>query len=416
MNLKYSIFIFLSVIFIYILSCFSYSELISVSYSYMGFENNFSSFKFILSTALVVLTGIYISIMNDEFNRFISLMLYLFVTVPNAVIFIFMDETELIFIWSMLTIPLTVFFMSILPVFKVHKIKDKNKKNILWVFILILIVPVVYAYGFKVNFNAFLLKDIYEIRLNARGENNVFSVYSYFILAKVVCPMALVYSLQQKDKILGIVSLSILAYLFMSTGHKSVYFSIFVVAIFSLGKCTIKNKVSMLILGSLFLLITSRLLTYFYDFDIFESLFVRRLFYIPALLNIYFFEYFDDKSLYYSGSFMSWILDYPLDRVPAREIGYVYFGSEDMSANNGFISDGFANLGHFGVLLTLFITSWCYKFYKSYNVSVRYIGLIFLMFYAFQGSSISTALITHGVLLLLIFISIFLSNSSVQEK
>jgi hypothetical protein len=174
------------------------------------------------------------------------------------------------------------------------------------------------------------------------------------------------------------------------------------------GKNTHYSKLRLFLLGIVLLFCFLRLLSDLIGLTLLESLFIRRLFYIPALLNIYFFEYFNDLKLLYSGSFLSLLIDYPLERVPAREIGFVYFNSEDMSANNGYLSDGFANLGSVGIVISIFVTSWVFKFFKAYHVSPKYYGLIFVTFYAFQGSGLSASLFTHGVLLLTLLIPFFL--------
>ncbi|MCG9711202.1 hypothetical protein L1D46_20850, partial [Pseudoalteromonas sp. Isolate3] len=125
------------------------------------------------------------------------------------------------------------------------------------------------------------------------------------------------------------------------------------------------------------------------------------------LLNIYYFDYFDDNYIYYSNSLLSLFLDYDYHSIPSRLIGYEYFGKEEMSANNGYLSDGYSNFGVFGILFVFIVTSFVFKSFYKYKLQPKFTGIIFVTFYAFQGSALVTSFITHGVLLLLILLALF---------
>lgn len=403
--------VFVSLIIIHMLFSWSYISLIGPNFGYMGFEMTFDPTKVLMSSVIIVLLSAYISLLKEDFYKIISCLLFIFVSSPNSVIFSYMQENWGLYFWSIVCVPVTVVFTKILPIFKLPVLSEVHKVKFLSFSMLFLFILVFASHGLHLNWKVFLLEDIYDVRLAARQSNSTVSVYAYFILAKVICPVAIIYSLEKKKYTFLYVSLIILTYLFMTTGHKSVYFTMFVLLGFSIGKDSYKDKINLLLWGAIVLFCLCRILS---SLDVYmpESLFIRRLFFIPALLNLYFLDYFEHVKLFYSGSFMGGLIDYPLDRVPAREIGYVYFGSEEMSANNGYISDGYANLGHFGILFTILITSWVYKFFWKYNVPARYFGLIFVTFYAFQGSGLSTALITHGALLLSLMIPLFLRRKN----
>ena len=402
----------MSLIIVFVLFYFSYSSLVGPNFGYMGFKNKFSFDSFLISCTLVFTVALFISALKSDFDKYISVLLFVFVTSPNLVLYCFMETNDVIVFWSAFCVPLTVFFINILPVFKTKVVPLTTQKKFLWFSLIFLSSLVFLAHGFKLNLDVFMLKNIYELRLESRESSTKASVYAYFTLAKVICPVAIIWAIDNKDKYMALFSILILTYLYMTTGHKSVYFSVFIILAFMIGKNTHYDKLRFFLIGIVFLFCVLRILSDFFDLTLFESLFIRRLFYIPALLNIYFFEYFDDLKLLYSGSFLSLLIDYPLERVPAREIGFVYFNSEDMSANNGYLSDGFANLGSLGIVISIFVTSWVFKFFKAYDVSPKYYGLIFVTFYAFQGSGLSASLFTHGVLLLTILIPFFLRGES----
>lgn len=415
LTFRRNLFVLFSLIAVYILFFLSYKDLVGPNFGYMGFDNRFSNDSFFLSTSLILISAVIISFCKNDYDRYICVLLFVFVTAPNLVLFSFMDTDYIIVFWSVFCVPLTMFFLKVLPVFYTKRAPISFQKRFLWCSLVVLSSLVFLAHGFKFNFDVFLLKNIYELRLASRESSTTFSVYAYFTLAKVICPVAIIWALENKNKAMAFFSVLILTYLYMTTGHKSVYFSVFIILAFMIGKDTHYSKLKLFLMGIVVLFILLRLITHFIGFSLLESLFIRRLFYIPALLNVYFFEYFSDLKLFYSGSFLSFLLDYPLDRVPAREIGFVYFNSEHMSANNGYLSDGFANLGSIGIVFTIFVTSWVFKFFKAYNVSPKYYGIIFVTFYAFQGSGLSASLFTHGVLLLTLMIPFFLRGKNKVE-
>jgi hypothetical protein len=397
----------LSLSIISVLLFFSYQLNISDSYSYMGFKNDFNLNKFIVGLFMLFLSMSYISFVRNAYYQFIIILLYVFLTLPNSILFIYMEQPYLIFVFSILSIPLTHIIMVYIPVLKVPLLTDIAKINV-WIFLLTVCTSfVIIAHGFVLNFGVFLLEDIYEVRLAARENNNSFASYSYYWLAKCICPVGIVYGVMTKRYWMVFLSVLVLIYLYMIIGHKSVFLTIFIMLAFLMGENTFKAKVRLLLIGCMVVFGVSFALTYFFGITIIESLLVRRLFFIPALLNIYFFDFFEGNFIYYSNSILGVFLDYDYDLVPSRIIGTVYFGKEEMSANNGYLSDGYSNFGIPGILIVIFITSFVFKSIYKYQLQPRFAGIIFVTFYAFQGSALLTSFVTHGVLLLLILLAFF---------
>ncbi|MFM5124856.1 hypothetical protein ACET92_01185 [Aeromonas veronii] len=389
----------------------SYYYLAYLKFGYMGFENSISADKLLFSILMCLFVSIYISFIKEDFNQLIVSLLYIFVLAPNATLFSFMDGNEIAFFWGAASIFISNFVLTYFPVFRIPTLGVKNRKYLLWVLMILCLIPVYLAHGIKLNFQVFLLEDVYDIRRESRESNNFLSVYGYFWLAKVICPIAIIYALKTKNAILAGASLLVLCYLFMTTGHKSVYFTIFIIFALYFGENTYRDKVSKIVFFTLFVFIFARLLSISFDFILMESLFVRRLFLIPALLNIYYAEFFSEP-IYYATSFLSGLIEYPYTLMPPQLIGQYYYDSPEMSANAGYIADGYANLSHFGVLINIIISAWFMKFFKGYNIEAKYSGLIFVIFYAFQGSALTTVFFTHGALLLLVLLPLVLKVSN----
>src|SRR5690606_25476842 len=134
---------------------------------------------------------------------------------------------------------------------------------------------------------------------------------------------------------------------------------------------------------------------------------IRRIQFIPALLDICYLDFFNGKPLIWSESVLSAVVDYPYEFKHTHLIGENYFLRAEMNANNGLISDGFMNLGSVGVFINISIISIYFMFLNSLKISSKYTGLFFLTTLSFVSSSTSTVFLTHGGIFLLI-ISIFI--------
>ena len=400
----------------FIVMFFSYKFMIAPQFSYMGFKNNLNTTDLIMVYFLYNLLCLFLITLKTGFEKFVSLLLLIMVSIPNFILYSFQDFDERIVIWSFLCIPITVFILIYLPKIKTKKIREKNIPIILWSLIIICIIPVILSHGIKLNFQAFLFTDIYDIRRESRLNNSFLSVYGYFWLAKVICPISIIYAIEKGYKGLLISALVVLMYLFTTTGHKSVFLSVFIIFLLYFGGNNYNTKYKMVLLLSLLLFITIRLMSELFGFIGLESAFIRRLIFIPALLNNYYFEFFNSNFVYYSQSYLSLFLDYPYNKPIPQIIGINFFNSDEMSANNGYLSDGFANLGNSGVLINIILSSMLIKAFKDYSIQAKYSGLLFVTLYSIFGSAFSTVLFTHGGLLLAILLATIFSPKNSNEN
>jgi len=137
--------------------------------------------------------------------------------------------------------------------------------------------------------------------------------------------------------------------------------------------------------------------------NMFKSIFVRRVFFVPSLLNEFYFDFYKDSHLYLSHSIFSSFIDYNYDMSPAHTIADVYFHKPKMNANNGIISDGFMNFGYAGVVIYSLIFSLIFAFINSIKLNPKYFGLFVFYMLTFISSALLTVMLTHGFFLVLIF-------------
>ena len=81
----------------------------------------------------------------------------------------------------------------------------------------------------------------------------------------------------------------------------------------------------------------------------------------------------------------------------ATIISKVYFQNSDMYANNGIVSDGFMNLGYFGVILLSILFGLIFLFFNSLNLSSKYFGVFLTFVFLFLSLPTFTVIMTGGL-------------------
>jgi len=152
---------------------------------------------------------------------------------------------------------------------------------------------------------------------------------------------------------------------------------------------------------------------------------VRRAILVPGQLSAYYFEYFSHSEKFQFsvsrtlGLFNMNNRAYSVD-IPAL-IGYEYFGRKDASSNANIFADAFANFGYFGMIL---FSTGLAIFLRILNSTSREIdvsltsAVCFLQMVNFTNSSLTTILLGHGFIFLLILIHLLPQGSiiSVNEN
>ena len=218
--------------------------------------------------------------------------------------------------------------------------------------------------------------------------------------------MIIVFGLELKKKIWVFVGAMYLILFYLFGAHKTVYVGLVVVLVFYRFSY-VQSVKSLLKYSSI--LITVCVVLAFVGYDYPWILSFRRVHFVPTLLDICYTDYFNDNFLYWSDSVLKRFVDYPYEVRATNIIGEVYFNRSDMSANNGFVSEGYMNFGTWGVLLNIFIVSLFFMILNSLKIPAKYFGLFVLTMFSFLSSSVFTVLLTHGGLAL-ILVSIFVLN------
>ncbi|WP_340169485.1 hypothetical protein [Lacinutrix sp.] len=308
-------------------------------------------------------------------------------------------------------------FITLKLKFPINLITFK-KKQVLFFLIIITFVGVLpyLRYVPYIDLKNLILEDIYITRLKFRGLFDTYSGYTHSWFTRVIIPIIFVLALKFRLKVIAIANTVLLLFLYLMGAVKSVLLGSLLVVIFYFIR---REKILPMILKGLIILLLIALLLIpndIHDRNFLSVVVFRRMMFVPQILDYCYFDFFSDKHLYWSNSFLKGILDYPYSESSPRLIGLEYFNKEDMAANNGLVSDGFSNGGFFGFCITIFIFNSYMLIIKNCNIDMKFFGVYFFILYGFLTTAISTVLITHGGLLLLLITFFLLREKKTHTK
>ena len=398
------IFLFLIV---WIVEQWLYPVFVVEYYSFMGYYFHFDFMKFTLGNLWVFFLVKYIS-GRDGIRFFIEAMLLLFFVIPNAVLFEFHPlYSPVIFLFVIISYLIILVFIDRINVSDVllDKLPVVSQRTSLYVIVLLsvlFIIPFVSVFGFKIDWNVLFFKDIYEVRRHVALLTNPLMGYLFGNLVKVIFPIGMIMALSKRKYLIFLLFFILQFYLFLVGAHKSVFLSLFLILLFFIN--SYRKQVRIILFSLVILLIFSYLLFIVKGTILPESILYRRGFLTPAMLNMCYFDFFAGKHTYLAYSFLRHWVEYPFNLNPPQLIGNVCFGNPLMSANNGFLSDGFANWGYAGVILYAIIVAIYLKIVEVVKLSWKYSGVLIIVIYTLLSSSLTTAMLTHGLLLLLLLL------------
>lgn len=392
----------------------TYDISISTAYGDEGFMNNFDLHRGVIAYAVfIIVLGLSVFLSRSEFILAVNNAILAFILVPNLVLFQYMHMPLAIITGIVLLILLTLLIGQWLKIPAIPALKKAQRIPFLVILSCVFFLPFLFTFGTHLNLDLLLLQDIYETRANSEETQNVFTAYFYSWLGNWIFPVLFVISLWKKNISLSMFSVMGQLYLFLTSGHKITYLVLFLIIIFSFGR-DYKKKSLLLTGGLIALIMLSQVSLFFFQSRLIESLFIRRFLFIPSILNIYYYDYFQQNHLYLSHSIFSWLFKYPLNDTPQAVIGKEYF-YEGMSANNGIISDGYMNFGFTGIVVNVVVTSLIFGYFNKLNISHRFFSIFIILIITLNSGALLTALLTHGILLFMILATFTLKNTRSEK-
>ncbi|WP_370679873.1 hypothetical protein [Comamonas sp. GB3 AK4-5] len=409
---------------------FVYQKWVTDIYEYAGFLDLFQIEKFLFSLFFLFLLIFSIGKDNRPSNIFIHVgILILFV--PSAVLYAGGGAAwEFIFVTtlSFLIVSFSSRLIKLKPI-SFNGLDDKKILNSL-VFFACLHIVSVFSFGGGSYFNIDLSK-VYDLREGAAEVLPGFYAYINSAVSKTIIPFAVVMSLLQKRWIY-LLMVSICSFLiFALTQHKApIFVPILVVAIYIMANGNIKRNLAFFLIAIVVVSGIDFWLSEGNDrgvFGWFGSLFLRRTLLLPAEINSLYIEFFSHTDKYYwaDSKVTLGLLDPPYDlsapRLIGQNYGEAYFGTNEASANTGWIGSGFAQAGYLGIFIYSILLGVVFSFLNAYSKKIG--GRIVIALFAQQviaaltATDFLTLFITHGLFLaLILLISMKPNLNSIELK
>jgi len=222
----------------------------------------------------------------------------------------------------------------------------------------------------------------------------------------------LAWGLYRKSPVIIVGSLSLQTLFFGILHQKAVLFMpVLVLGIFFCFKS--RNVFRLILLGLLGIVGFSLLVAHLTDSILLPSLFIRRVFFLPAQLNFAYFDFFSHHGkVYMSNSVLSFLSSYPYAFQPANLIGNYVYGSSETNANTGFLATAYMHFGYPGMAVFSIIVGFLLRITDSL-IGRRlpvWLGLaiVIVPFWSLFGNAdLSTSLLTHGLLVSFLILWLF---------
>lgn len=405
---------FLACIFFRLSLDFSYVSFVSVDRWGDGFPYSFNRLRLVESW--VVLVGL-IAITPYRFKKpsdFLTLVLFLLCMIPITSYYCWAGGARVWF-WA-LAFQYVLFFCALkaLGLWRIKVWRLRNGPR--YAYFLIILVFILCAFRI-INAGVFdqvafglQPEEIYTRRSFVSSKVEV-GIWGYLVswLVKVCAIYLLIDGIAARNWTKAFFAGAACLMLFGLFAHKAILFGAIAAGLLLVLWPVIKNRFSLVAAGLGFLMLVMFVSVSVLDTYLYQSIFTRRLFFVPARLDFLYYDFFSSQpSLLFSNSFLRHFFEYPFHKPYPYLIGdYSGIGGENTAANNGFLATGYMQLGWLGVFLyPIAVACLAYLVNLLGNKPPGFIvSVSFYPFAAlFTSSDLPTAVLTHGIAFLLLLL------------
>ncbi|MGR7908331.1 O-antigen polymerase [Lysinibacillus capsici] len=376
-------------------------------------EDNFfieySFSKFILSNLLTLLITFLITLYiakQQKASQMIIYILLIFLFIPIMSLYWLQNMATKFTIAIFLSYLIIICILIIIPRIKIYSMTKKESKVIL-ILLFFGITAIVYGMLFltgglsRINLN---LLDVYETR--EAYSMNEGRILGYLLpwQAHVVNLLLLTLALYNRKYLLAILVLSMQIFLFSMTNFKSHLFAPVVILMFYFFQKTRWKDYFLLIMSTGATLLVSFSLVVFTisnNLLLVPSIFIRRLFFVPAQLHYQYYDFFELKRKFYlEHSILENVIPSYYNTSPVAYMAQEFF-KRDFAPNVGYWGDAYVNFGYSGIfifsillgIILIIIDSVSNKIPLFLTMSILVIPGMSLI-----NSAFFTSLLTHGIL------------------
>jgi hypothetical protein len=349
------------------------------------------------NTMGIILILLYVIWLYYRATEIFTIVIYEVLAVTPIVALYLANGTTFLVLFATLSSDFIIYKVARLCSKRPIRLLPEKSVSLRFIFILSVLYLIIISktLGFKFDFDLLMLKDIYVRRFEVEGRYNLLVLYTSSFVSKFLIPIILIRSIILKRYLLALSAVILFVLFFLTTSLKTVLFT--PVVLLSLHFLRVKSRFSLesLLTAGLSVVL---IIEYIY---LDGALLARRLFYIPAVLNNNYFEFFSGNSQLLSYGWYNPFINYAYDLPPSRLIASVYWGDSGTSANNGLVSSGFMDFGILGVYAYSLLFGLILGQFPN-NLQRDYAGVFVLLVFVFTTSFFITSLLSHGVLLFLL--------------
>lgn len=408
--------IILGLIAIYrILLDYVYLNFTNAAWSYDGFEcHETASSLFTSWFVLLVLSVLILPYFksNEPFLSDLLILVFVMRVVPFTTMIRFLDTPDKLSVLFLVYFALIYIFTRVLkikPVPLSNSIFSRSNDFLLYAGLFFFAAVIIFISGYYANFRFHLsLADVYDMRHEAREfEIPILMRYAWSPASNIL-PLLFVYFLQKKKKAICLFIIFIILLNFSINGMKSTIFKLLICVTFTFVKFKdLKPLYLPTFIGLLLITISEKSL---WDFQFIHDIVIRRVLFIPPLLDTYYFDYISQNGpmFYMRGGT-------PIQYI----IGDLYYNAPNMDCNNGLFSDAFMNLGQIGCFVYPFIYAILFRLCSSAFRGADKGLIVFaaiIMSYTLEGSELTTGLLTHGLFLFGFFLYLISVKTSSRTR
>lgn len=389
----------------------AYVYVVSPIYSYSGFTTSLSFVAVVESYLMMILIGLVIPSNIGRASDFFIWMFTIASIIPSLS-FYAMHSGSRIFMYAIMIGFFCVVLFTRLPVIRIGTLKEGRIIGIFLLIIMVIAVAIsLITKGGLSHFNLDLSK-VYEHRREVGALINI-GVWGYINtwVYKVVNPALIAWALWRKKYRLFLIFVALQVLFFAISSHKSVlFYPVLILAVYFFVKQ--KKAFQHLTWGLIGVILFSSLCSLLFDYNWLSSLFIRRVFFVPAQLSFAYYELFSNIGhVYMSNSVLSSLFSYPFEYNYTNMVSLYLLGNPDTNCNNGFLATGYMHFGYLGMWIFSIIVGLLLWIVDSLigKRMPKWLGISVLtipFFSLFTSADLTTALLTHGILLGLLILLI----------
>ncbi|MHA1401789.1 MAG: O-antigen polymerase, partial [Candidatus Heimdallarchaeaceae archaeon] len=330
----------------------AYILFVNPYYRYAGFPLQLNGLKLLESYLFLLFLFFFLPPGEHKISSVGTKLLFLLMIVPTLSLYALKNESRVFLYLFVAGFWLTLLTVQILPGIRVKRVKNLN--SILFFSIGIFSI-LVYATLMKLNgiptLRALDFASVYEIRAVVKHGPKVMG-YLIPWQAQVINCFLIGLSWYKRKYFCLLAMLSLQFLLFLITAHKSFLFSplLIIFLIYAIQK----KRLLRLSLIALIIVVLFSLLFYKISGRLrIPSMFIRRVFFVPALNYFNYYDFFSKNQLMYlSDSHLGSLFSKnPYNMPIPNMIGMLYHDHPTTWVNTGYLANAYMNFGFLGILL-----------------------------------------------------------------